>query len=182
MRSIGAWLAGMVVNLCRMRWRARHDVYPLEDRHGGRVVPDFTWADTQPSPEALAEVREFHHLVLGAIATLPAEQQQAVRLHDLDGLMLREVGLLAGVPVGTVRVRLHRARARLRREVARRMAGEPDLIPGLEEEVAMVEVTVDDIIVCAPKGAVATWTGPHDYNLNPRCAAGDQPNAAAKAP
>jgi RNA polymerase sigma factor (sigma-70 family) len=165
----GAWLAGIVVNLCRMRWRARHDVYPLEDWHGGRVVPDFTWADTQPSPEALAEVREFHDLVLGAIATLPAEQQQAVRLHYLDGLMLREVGLLAGVPVGTVKVRLHRARARLWREVARRMAGVPASIPGMEEEVAMVEVTVDDIIVRAPKGAVATWTGPQDYNLDPVC-------------
>ena len=72
-------------------------------------MPDFTWADTQPSPEALAEVREFHQLVLGAIATLPAEQQQAVRLHYLDGMMLREIGLLAGVSVGTVKVRLHRA-------------------------------------------------------------------------
>ena len=67
----GAWLAGMVVNFCRMRWRARHDVYSLEDWHGGRVVPDFTWADTQPSPEALAEVREFHHLVLGPLPPCP---------------------------------------------------------------------------------------------------------------
>jgi Domain of unknown function (DUF151) len=39
----------------------------------------------------------------------------------------------------------------------------------MEEEVAMVEVTVDDIIVRAPKGAVATWTGPQGYQLDPRC-------------
>jgi RNA polymerase sigma factor (sigma-70 family) len=163
----GAWLVGIVVNLCRMRWRARHDVYPLEDWHGGHVVPDVPWVGSQPSPEALAEVRECHHLVLGAIATLPAEQQQAVRLHYLDGLMLREIGRLAGVSVGTVKVRLHRARDRLRREVARRMDRVPASIPGMEEEVAMVEVTVDDIIVRAPKGAVATWTGPQDYKLDP---------------
>jgi RNA polymerase sigma factor (sigma-70 family) len=174
----GAWLAGIVVNLCRMRWRARYDVSPLEDWHGGRVVPDFPLADTQPSPEALAEVRECHQLVLGAIVILPAEQQQAVRLHYLDGLLLREVGLLAGVLVATVKVRLHRARARLRREVARRMAGVAASIPGLEEEVAMVEVTVDDIIVRVPKGAVATWTGPQGdkgrrdrfgHLLDPKC-------------
>jgi uncharacterized protein len=53
--------------------------------------------------------------------------------------------------------------------VARRMAGVPASIPGMEEEVAMVEVTVDDIIVRAPKGEVATWTGPQDYKLDPRC-------------
>jgi bifunctional DNase/RNase len=47
------------------------------------------------------------------------------------------------------------------------MAEIPALRPGLEEEVAMVEVMVDDIIVRAPKGAVATWTGPQDYQLDP---------------
>jgi uncharacterized protein len=103
----------------------------------------------------------------GAMATLPAEPQQAVRRHDLDGLLMRVVGLLAGVLVGTVKGRLHRAR--LRWEVARSMAGGPASIPDLGEEVAMVEVTVDDIIVRAPKGAVATWAGPQDYNLDPRC-------------
>jgi hypothetical protein len=39
--------------------------------------------------------------VLAAIDTLPPEQQQAVRLHYIDGLTLWEIGLLAGVPVGT---------------------------------------------------------------------------------
>jgi bifunctional DNase/RNase len=125
--------------------------------------------ERKPPPEALVEGREFHHLVLGAIATLPARQQQAVRLLDLEGVMLRDISRLAGVPVGTVNVRLHRARTRLRREVARSMAGVAVLIPDMEEEVAMVEVTVDDIIVRAPKGAVATWTGPQAYNLDPRC-------------
>ena len=33
----------------------------------------------------------------------------------------------------------------------------------------MVEVTVDDIIVRAPKGEVAAWTGPQGYKLDPRC-------------
>jgi bifunctional DNase/RNase len=130
-------------------------------------VPDLTWADTQLSPEARAEGRACHHPMQGAMTTLPAEPQQAVRRHDLDGLLRREVGLLAGVLVGAVKGRLHRAR--LRWEVARSMAGGPAPIPGLGEEVAMVEVMVDDIIVRAPKGAVATWAGPQDYNLDPRC-------------
>lgn len=164
-----AWLMGIVVNLCRMRLRARHDVYPLEDWDGGRVVPNFTWADTQPSPEAIAEVRELHRFVLSAVATLPAEQQQAVRLHYFEGLPLWDIGLLTGVSVGAVKVRLHRARTRLRRELVRRMSGATASAPGVEEEVSMIEVMVDDIIVRAPKGEAATWAGPHEFKLGPRC-------------
>jgi RNA polymerase sigma-70 factor (ECF subfamily) len=128
----GAWRSGIVVNLSRMSLRARHDVYTLEDWYGGRVVQDFTWADIQPSPEAVYEAHELHGLVLAAIDTLPHEQQQAVRLHDLDGLTLCEIGLLAGVPVGMVKARLHRARAR-RREVARAVADARVAIASTEE-------------------------------------------------
>jgi RNA polymerase sigma factor (sigma-70 family) len=161
----GAWLLGIVVNLCRMRLRARHDAYTLEDWYGGRVVQDSTWADMQASPEAVYEARELHSLVLAAIDTLPHEQQQAVRLHYIDGLTLWEIGLLAGVRVGTVKARLHRARARLRREVARVVADARVSIPSVEEEVSMIEMTVHDLIVRVPKGEVAKWTGPQDYKL-----------------
>jgi RNA polymerase sigma factor (sigma-70 family) len=153
----GAWLLGIVVNLCRMRLRARHALYAVEDWHGGRANPGFTWADAQPSPEAIAEVREIHDLVRAAIATLPADQQHAVRLHYIEGLTLWDISLLGGVSVGAVKVRLHRARARLRREMARRIAEVPALIAGAEEEVSMIEVTVDDIIVHALKGEDITW-------------------------
>ncbi len=148
----GAWLLGIVVNLCRMRLRARRDEYALEDWYAGRVVPGFTWADTQPSPEAIYETRELHRLVLDAIATLPAAQQQAVRLHYIEGLTVWEIAVLAGVPVGMVKARLHRARARLRREVARVVADARETIQPAEEEVSMLEVTVHDVIVRAPKG------------------------------
>jgi RNA polymerase sigma factor (sigma-70 family) len=167
----GAWLLGIVVNLCRMGLRARHDVYAFEDWYGGRLVHDLTWADLQPSPEVLYETRELHRLVLDAIATLPAEQQQAVRLHYIEGLTLREIAVLVGVPVGTIKARLHRARARLRREVVQVVADAPESIPPTEAEVSMIEVTVHDIIVRAPKSEVAKWTGPQDYmgKLGPQC-------------
>jgi RNA polymerase sigma factor (sigma-70 family) len=41
----GAWLSGIVVNLCRMRLRAKRDWHPADDWHGGRVPADFTVAD-----------------------------------------------------------------------------------------------------------------------------------------
>src|SRR5262245_52865435 len=73
--SFGAWLLGIVANLCKTRLRTRHALFSMEDWDGGRVPPNFTWADTAPSPETVYGVRELHRLVLAAIATLPAAQQ-----------------------------------------------------------------------------------------------------------
>src|SRR5262249_41545415 len=120
--GFGAWLRGIVANLCKTRLRIQQARFFVEDWDGGRVPPQFTAADLAPSPEAVYEVRELHRIVLAAIATLPAAQQQAVRLHYFEGLTLWEIGRLAGVPVGAVKVRLHRARARLRTELTREFA------------------------------------------------------------
>jgi hypothetical protein len=157
---------GIMVNLCRMRLRSRHAVSSFEDWYGGRAVPDFRWVDRQPSPEAAYEARELHRIVLAAINTLPTEQQQAVRLHYIDGLTLWDIDLLAGVPVGTVKARLHRARARLRRDLAHTLADTQEPTTGVEKEFSMIEVTVDDVIVHALKGEDVTWpAGPHQLGL-----------------
>jgi len=66
-----------------------------------------------PSPKALYETQESYQALLAAMATLPVEQRRAVHLHYLDGLTLRETSTRAGVSVGAVKVRLHRARVKL---------------------------------------------------------------------
>jgi len=148
----GSWLLGIVVNLCKMRLRVQRDWHPADEWHGGRVPEDFTIADLQPSPEAIYEVRELHDIVLAAIRTLPNDQQQAVRMHYVDGLSLWDIGRLAGVPVGAVKVRLHRARARLRTELTRELTDMRELISRTVKEIPMIEVTVHDVMLRAPKG------------------------------
>lgn len=56
--------------------------------------------------------------LLAALANLPAEQQQAVLLRFVDGLSLQEVAARQGVPIGTVKSRLHQALATLRDDPA----------------------------------------------------------------
>jgi RNA polymerase sigma factor (sigma-70 family) len=155
----GAWLLGIVVNLCRMRIRTKRDWHPAAEWHGGRVPEDFTLADLQPSPEATYEVHELHNIVLTAIRTLPDDQQQAVRMHYVDGLTLWDIGRLAGVPVGAVKVRLHRARTRLRKELERELTDTRELISGVSKEVSMIEVTVHDVMLRVPKGEEVQWLG-----------------------
>jgi RNA polymerase sigma-70 factor (ECF subfamily) len=49
-----------------------------------------------------------------ALAQLSDEHRQIVLLHDTEGYKLAEIQDLTGTPIGTVKSRLHRARARLR--------------------------------------------------------------------
>src|SRR5215831_7069916 len=148
----GAWLLGIVVNLCRMYLRTRRDVEAWDDWSGGRHIPGLTWADTQPSPEAIYAVRELHGLVLAAITTLPSAQQEAVRLYYLEGLTLREMSLLVGVPLGTVKARLHRARALLRQALGHADSSVQTLAQGVDKEDSMIEVIVHDVMVHVAKG------------------------------
>lgn len=160
----GAWLAGIALNLARMRLRARRDLVSLEDWDGGRVAPGFTWAETQPSPEAVAEVRELHDCVLRALEALPAEQQVVVRLHYFDGLTVSEIGALVGSPSGTVKARLHRAREKLRArfmqeldssELGRLPSAQREAAPGRglsrKEKAMWIEVEVDQVVMRMPK-------------------------------
>jgi RNA polymerase sigma factor (sigma-70 family) len=148
----GAWLLGIVVNLCRMHLRSQRDVYAWDDWSGGRHLPGLTWADTQPSPEALYAVRELHDLVLVAMTTLPFVQQEVVQLYYLEGLTLREMSLLVGVPLGTVKARLHRARTLLRQALGHADIRVQTLAHGVDKENSMVEVIVHDVMVHVAKG------------------------------
>jgi RNA polymerase sigma-70 factor (ECF subfamily) len=49
-----------------------------------------------------------------ALARLSDEHRLVVLLHDTEGYKLAEIQDLTGTPVGTIKSRLHRARARLR--------------------------------------------------------------------
>jgi bifunctional DNase/RNase len=63
-----------------------------------------------------------------------------VLLHYVDGLSCEEIAALLGEPAGTVRVRLHRARARLRDRLS-------SLAPTRREAPAMIEVTLEDVVI-----------------------------------
>jgi RNA polymerase sigma-70 factor (ECF subfamily) len=53
-----------------------------------------------------------------ALAKLSPEMRAVVQATVLDGLTTREASRLLGVPRGTVKTRLHRAKAALRKELA----------------------------------------------------------------
>ncbi|MBX9244365.1 RNA polymerase sigma factor SigE [Actinotalea ferrariae] len=72
------------------------------------------------SPERGFEHANLDHDIQRALDALPPEFRAAVVLCDIEGLSYEEIALTLGVKLGTVRSRIHRARAQLRASLAHR--------------------------------------------------------------
>jgi RNA polymerase sigma factor (sigma-70 family) len=136
----GSWLVGIGLNVCR-RWHRDQgrDAWSWEAMLGGRRLPEPI--DPEPGPEALAVAADLQGWIDRAVAGLPPGQRAAVMLHYLAGLTQAETAAHLGVEVGTVKTRLHKARASLRRSL---WQYEPPRI-STEGGPAMVEVQVLDV-------------------------------------
>lgn len=95
-----AWIRTVAVNLAKRRARRR----AMLDRILHRERP----TDAEPEPAA-GEHLDLHR----AIRTLGADQRAVVVLHYLADLPVEEVASLLGIPLGTVKSRLSRARTAL---------------------------------------------------------------------
>lgn len=109
--SLEGWLSRIATNAflddVRRRKRRPADVLP-EYEMLDRLAPASVGADEQRALDTLPEhVQE-------ALRDLPDEYRAAVVLCDVVGLSYEEIAESTGVPVGTVRSRIHRGRARLR--------------------------------------------------------------------
>jgi RNA polymerase sigma-70 factor (ECF subfamily) len=78
----------------------------------------LTSAGAVESPEELVIGESFDEVVGAALAALPDKHQQVVHLVDLGGLSYAEAAEVLDVPEGTVMSRLHRARKRIRTQLA----------------------------------------------------------------
>ena len=109
--SLEGWLSRIATNAflddVRRRKRRPADVLPEFDMLE-RMAPASVAADEQLAIDALPEhIQE-------ALRGLPPDYRAAVVLCDVVGLPYEEIADATGVPVGTVRSRIHRGRARLR--------------------------------------------------------------------
>lgn len=74
--------------------------------------------EASESPELAAERAFSGERLTAALAQLPAEQRAIISWHDIEGYTLEEVAEEHGMPIGTLKSRLHRARARMRELLA----------------------------------------------------------------
>jgi RNA polymerase sigma-70 factor (ECF subfamily) len=108
--SMEGWLSRIATNAFLDDVR-RHRRRPLD------LVPDDADLDAAAAPPAdvAFESRVLSEDVQAALRDLPPEYRVAVVLSDVVGLTYQEISEAVGVPIGTVRSRLHRGRAQLRK-------------------------------------------------------------------
>jgi len=109
-----SWLSRVMYNMFidEKRRYARRRMHTVEegqmsgDGLQGLPGPDDPVRDN----ERMEKMRQLD----AALSELSDEHRQIVLLHDTEGYKLTEIHELMGIPVGTVKSRLHRARTRLR--------------------------------------------------------------------
>jgi len=110
----GSWLSRVMYNLFidEQRRFARRRMHVVEEGFLPGEGLDALAGPDDPvrDNERLERLRQLD----SALAELSDEHRIIVLLHDTEGYKLNEIQELMGIPVGTVKSRLHRARARLR--------------------------------------------------------------------
>ena len=110
----GPWLFRITTNASLnyvQRWHA-HET-PVEE-FPEKAEPD------EVGPESAALRREELNEVLAAMAELPPHYRAALTLRHMQQLSYQEVADALGIPLGTVKTHLHRARAALKVRLAAR--------------------------------------------------------------
>jgi RNA polymerase sigma-70 factor (ECF subfamily) len=128
-QALAVWLYTVTRNRCwRMRRKSANtpkasvalDELMPDDAELGRLLEDAA-----ESPEGNLLHAEQAHLLHQAVLRIPAPLRMVLVLHDMEELTTDQVATILGLQVGTVRVRLHRARLAVRKEMALVLDGAP---------------------------------------------------------
>jgi RNA polymerase sigma-70 factor (ECF subfamily) len=115
-----AWLTQITLNHCRNRWKylKRRQFFnseslddPIETEDGS--VPRAIY-DPSDNPEVLLEKKMVQQLIQRGLLKLKEDQRELLVLRDLQGYSYEEIGETLGLPEGTIKSKLHRARMDLK--------------------------------------------------------------------
>ena len=115
-----AWLTQITLNHCRNRWKylKRRQYFnsdslddPIETEDG--MMPKAI-VDPSDNPGILYEKKMVQQFIQRGLLKLKEDQRKLMVLRDLQGFSYEEMGELLGLPEGTIKSKLHRARMDLK--------------------------------------------------------------------
>lgn len=116
--QLSTWLTSILVNCARMqlRKRPRHAHVSLDEPIGESQTVSLSeqLPDHRPNPEDECRESELHARLTHFHCLLSPSLRRTFQLRAIDGLSIRETARILGVPTGTVKAQLARARKRLK--------------------------------------------------------------------
>ncbi|MCA9679240.1 MAG: sigma-70 family RNA polymerase sigma factor [Myxococcales bacterium] len=125
--KFSTWLYRVTVNHCknRIKYLARRQQRDHDELDETVVDGGDNAAPTAPSvprrPDRQLEGAQLEQIMQRAIAELDEDQRALVVLRDVEDLSIEEICEITGLPDGTVKSRLHRARLALRKKIQRHL-------------------------------------------------------------
>jgi RNA polymerase sigma-70 factor, ECF subfamily len=119
--KFSTWLISITLNEARRRLRRQSTVRmesldePPEE--GGKVLPALLW-DWREIPSEALERREVRALLQQAIGQLSPIYREVLVMRDIEELSIEETAGTLAISTSAVKVRLHRARIMLQKELA----------------------------------------------------------------
>jgi RNA polymerase sigma-70 factor, ECF subfamily len=107
------WLYRIAVNTAISMKRKKRIVLRIQPGGEGNVV-EPTDPSESTKPGHAIEMAEEELRVHNALAKLSQEHRSVLVMKDMEGMKYEEMADILGVPVGTIRSRLHRARLEMR--------------------------------------------------------------------
>jgi RNA polymerase sigma-70 factor (ECF subfamily) len=129
--QFATWLYRIASNAClsrRRRGASQPDMLSVDEAGEAEGENDFTpkfFIDWSHAPEDELLTAELQAVMTEAITQLPPSLRIVFIWRDLEGLSIQETAEVLGLSEGTVKVRLHRARLKLRELLSSYFAAQP---------------------------------------------------------
>ena len=123
--GVSTWLHRIALHVASDWLRGRHAqerrvTVRLPESEDGKLSVPWDRADDQHSPEDEFARKQFADCIRGEIAKLPENHRAVLILGELGGLADDDVAATLGISRANAKVRLHRARAQLRKQIEAR--------------------------------------------------------------
>ena len=118
-RPFAAWIFTIAARLCidHLRRRRHRPISLVQRDHESDEERTIDVEDPGPGPEILAEQEEGERRTGELIDSLPPHYRIVVMMRHQQDLSYEEIAVALGLPLGTVKARIHRARALLKKAI-----------------------------------------------------------------
>jgi len=125
--QLSTWVYRVAANHCRNRikylTRRRRQLTEGYDESSEEHISGAQSQGRPEAPDQLMEARQTERVLQDGLLSLEEEQRELVVLREVEHLSYEEIMAITGLPEGTVKSRLHRARATLREFIERNEQG-----------------------------------------------------------